>query len=344
MIDQRPQDDSRAGPACPVCATSNAGGYAVATDRLFGVAPGRYCLHHCRLCGCIFQHPLPDRMALASFYPRRYWWAADGPSGFAATLSRMERRYREFVGRDHVRFLQHCARGGGRGRSLLDIGCGNGTFLHLARQRGFIPHGMDLSEHAVAAARAQYNLTVHCGDIGSDLWQARAFDFITMFHVLEHLPEPRQALEYAHGLLKPDGSLILQVPNAASLQARAFGARWYGLDVPRHLINFTPRSLGMLLDQAGFSWQIVQRFSLRDNPASIASSLALRLDPIGRRGRGKATNPVAAGAFELMYFGLFLLALPPAWIESILGHGGTIWIRAKRASRQAALITKLRDH
>ena len=246
-----------------------------------------------------------------------------------ATLSGIRRR-------DHVRFLQRCARGGGRQAALLDIGCGSGTFLHLARQRGFDAHGMDVSEQAVAVARAQYDLAVHCGDIGSDLWQARAFDFITMFHVLEHLPDPRQALDYAHGLLKPDGSLILQVPNAASLQARAFGARWYGLDVPRHLINFTPRSLGLLLDQAGFSWRIVQRFSLRDNPASIASSLAMRLDPIGRRGRGKATNPVAAAAFELMYFGLFLLALLPAWIESILGHGGTIWVRAKRATRQAA--------
>ena len=338
MTDNRPRDGSRAGPVCPVCATSDTGCYAVATDRLFGIAPGSYCLRHCRSCGCIFQHPLPEPVALASFYPRRYWWSADARPGLAAALGKLERVYREFVGRDHVRFLQHCARGNRSGRSLLDIGCGTGTFLHLARQRGFVPHGMDVSEHAVAAARAQYHLPVQRGDIGSDLWPAHAFDFITMFHVLEHLPEPQHALEYAHGLLKPEGSLILQVPNAASLQARAFGPRWYGLDVPRHLINFTPRSLGLLLDRAGFSWQIVRRFSLRDNPASIASSLAVRLDPIGRRGRGKATHAVAAGAFELMYFGLFLLALLPAWIESLLGRGGTIWVHARPAARQAAWI------
>ena len=189
---------------------------------------------------------------------------------------------------------------------------------------------MDASEHAVAAARGQYDLPVKRGDIGSDLWREHAFDFITMFHVLEHVSQPRQALEYARDLLQPDGRLILQVPNAASLQARTFGARWYGLDVPRHLINFTPRSLGLLLDQAGFSWQMVSRFSLRDNPAAIASSLAIRLDPIGRRGRGKGANAMVEGALELIYLGLFLLALPPAWMESALGRGGTIWVLARR--------------
>jgi len=334
MIDVRFQADPHVVPACPVCGTSDTGWYAVATDRLFGIAAGRYGLYRCGRCGCIFQHPLPDQAAIESFYPRRYWWAADGQSGSAAALGRLERVYREFVCRDHVRFLRHCAHGSGRGRSLLDIGCGNGTFLHLARQRGFIPHGMDVSEHAVAAARSQYDLPVQCGGIGSGLWQAHAFDFVTMFHVLEHVPAPRQALEYAHGLLKPDGTLILQVPNTASLQARAFGPCWYGLDVPRHLINFTPRALGLLLDQAGFTWQIVRRFSLRDNPASIASSLAVRLDPIGRRGRSKAGNAIVEGALELIYLGLFLLALPPAWAESVVGRGGTIWALARRRAVQ----------
>jgi len=333
MIEECPGDGSGVGPACPICATSGAGFYAAATDRLFGIAAGSFQLRCCRSCGCIFQHPLPDSSALASFYPRQYWWSADPRSGFSATLGKIERVYREFVGLDHVRFLQRCARASGRGRSLLDIGCGNGTFLHLARRRGFVPHGMDRSEHAVAAARAQYDLPVRQGDIGSDLWQGHSFDFITMFHVLEHLPAPGKALEYASGLLKPGGSLILQVPNASSLQARAFGARWYGLDVPRHLINFTPRSLGMLLDRAGLSWKIVRRFSLRDNPASLASSVAMRLDPIGRRGRGKATNAIVEGALELMYLGLFLLALPPALLESIFGRGATIWVRAKRGER-----------
>jgi len=319
------------GPECPICGASSAGRFAVASDRLFGIAPGSFHLHRCLSCGCIFQHPLPEPATLTSFYPQEYWWAENERSRFSIVLGRMERAYREFVALDHVRFLQRCTTRGSRGRTLLDIGCGSGTFLHLARRHGFVPHGMDVSARAVALAQAQYHLPVRQGDIGSDVWQGCDFDFVTMFHVLEHLPDPRKALAYAGRLLKPAGSLILQVPNAASFQARLFGPRWYGLDVPRHLINFTPQSLVRLLEQAGFSGEVEYRFSLRDNPASLASSLAIGLDPIGRRGRGKRASAIVEGALEFFYFGLVLLALPPALIESLCGRGGTIWVHARRA-------------
>lgn len=330
MTGERLSGKADAGPACPICGTSSAGKYAIASDRLFGIAPGNFPLHRCISCGCIFQHPLPEPATIASFYPQEYWWADKERSKFSAVLGKMERAYREFVALDHVRFLERCATRNGTGRTLLDIGCGSGTFLHLARRHGFAPHGMDVSARAVALAQEQYDLPVRQGDIGSDVWQGRDFDFVTMFHVLEHLPDPRTALAYAGGLLKPGGSLILQVPNAASFQARLFGTRWYGLDVPRHLINFTPQSLVLLLKQAGFSGKVVRRFSLRDNPASLASSLAIGLDPIGRRGRGKRANVMLEGALESLYFGLVLLALAPALVESLCGKGGTIWVQARR--------------
>jgi 2-polyprenyl-3-methyl-5-hydroxy-6-metoxy-1,4-benzoquinol methylase len=319
------------GPICPICAHAGAVMYAASADRLFGIAPGRYLLHRCRHCGCIFQHPLPDVTVLSAFYPEQYWWSGGERTGLSRVFGRLERGYREFVARDHVRFLLRCAGGAGRGRSLLDIGCGSGTFLHLSRKRGFAAHGMDMSERAVAAARQQYDLAVRRGDIGGEVWKGHGFDFITMFHVLEHHPDPKEALRYAAGLLNPGGSLILQVPNTASLQGRLFGARWYGLDVPRHLINFTPRAFAVLLDQTGLAHRIVRRFSLRDNPAALASSIAVWLDPIGRRGRGR--QGIGEGALELLYFGLFLLALPPALIESLLGYGATIWVHAQRAGR-----------
>jgi SAM-dependent methyltransferase len=304
----------------------------VARDRLFGVAAGEFRLYRCPFCKCIFQFPMPEPAAMASFYPDQYWWSERQRTGLSQALSRMERGYREFVARDHVRLLAQCI-GAAGGRSLLDIGCGSGTFLHLARRYGMVPHGMDVSARAVAEARAQYGLPVRQGIIGSDVWKGREFDVITMFHVLEHLPDPDRALAFAGELLRPGGSLILQVPNSASLQARVFGARWYGLDVPRHVINFTPESIALLLRRAGFSASVIRRFSLRDNPTSLASSLAPGLDPIGRRGRGKHRNALLEGALELVYFGLVLMALPPAWMESACGLGGTIWIHAHQPDR-----------
>jgi 2-polyprenyl-3-methyl-5-hydroxy-6-metoxy-1,4-benzoquinol methylase len=286
----------------------------------------------CKSCGVIFQHPLPTNDATAGFYPREYWWSENAAQSgrCARRFRKLEKAYREFVVSDHVRFLAGCAQDNpGGGRLLLDIGCGNGTFLHAAQSRGFRPHGMDASARAVEIAETQYGIPVRQGEIGGKAWDGSRFDFVTMFHVLEHLPDSRLALRYARELLRPGGTLIIQIPNIASAQARLFGRYWYGLDVPRHVINFTPKALSLLLEEMGFEFQIVSRFSLRDNPASIASSMVPWLDPVRRKGRCADSNPMASGLLEIVYLGFFLLALPAAYIESTLGFGATIWAWAR---------------
>ncbi len=324
--------------ACPVCRSDRTAYHASARDRIFRVAPGCFELHRCSGCGCVFQHPIPDGARLASFYPQEYWWSGGGGSGapIARLVQRLERSYREFVASDHVRFLERCARGRPPGRRrLLDIGFGSGTFLELAAHRGFAVHGMDISETAVRLVRERSGLDVRQGDIGSDSWAGQRFDFVTMFHVLEHLPDPARGIEYAVSLLNPDGSAIVQVPNIASLQAKVFGLRWYGFDVPRHIVNFSPRALRVLLDRAGLGIVRAARFSLRDDPAALASSLAPGLDPMRRkRNRGRKRAFVEAAA-EIAYFALVLGALVPAALAGAAGRGATIWIQARRRDRQS---------
>jgi 2-polyprenyl-3-methyl-5-hydroxy-6-metoxy-1,4-benzoquinol methylase len=320
-------------PGCPICAAAQSSYFASGHDRLFGLVPGSFPLYRCGNCRCIFQSPLPVDAQLAGFYPDDYWWSGQRPQrGLARQIQHLERIYREFVIRDHTRFLLRCARGTPSGRgTLLDIGCGSGSFLSAAARVGFTCFGMDRSAHAVEAA-SKAGIEVRQGDIGSGTWGDRRFDFVSLFHVLEHLTDPRSALISVEKFLAPGGSLIIQVPNVDSLQARLFGARWYGLDVPRHLINFSPAALERVLAESGF--QIVARaqFSLRDNPASIASSLFPSLDPIGRRGRFRRSGPVSAAMLEFLYLGFFLASVPPALLESLLGRGGTIWVSARRRS------------
>ncbi len=280
----------------------------------------------------MYLDPIPTESALAGFYPTEYWWSGDTTtaSRFARIFQKLERAYRNFVIAGHVRFLESCARKNGAGeKTLLDIGCGSGAFLQTAQSRGFIPHGMDQSARAVEVVRKQYGYPMRQGGIGQNVWEGQRFDFVTMFHVLEHLPDPRLGLAYAGSLLKPGGTLLVQVPNIRSLQARLFGSRWYGVECPRHVISLSPRALGLLLGEMGFEYQLVSRFSLRDNPASIVSSLVPWLDPIGRKGRQSKSGPVVNGLLEIAYFGLFLLALPAAYLESALGMGGTIWAYAR---------------
>jgi SAM-dependent methyltransferase len=184
---------------------------------------------------------------------------------------------------------------------------------------------MDQSARAIEIAQKQYGIPARKGTIGSGIWDDCRFDFVTMFHVLEHLTDPRLGLRSACELLQHGGILIIQVPNISSAQARLFGNFWYGLDVPRHVINYTPKALGFLLREAGLEFRIVPRFSLRDNPAAIASSLAPWLDPVRRKGRRRNSSPIWDGAMEIAYLGLVLLALPAAFLENAFGLGGTLW-------------------
>lgn len=323
-----PTSESSTDVGCPICLAHEFKALSPGRDRLFGLAPGTFLLFRCVSCDCIFQHPFPDDAALPGFYPQDYWWSegAASENRWARLFQGLEKAYREFVVADHVRFLDSCARQYSvAGRKLLDIGCSSGTFLHVAQSRGYMPHGMDRSAKAVEIANNQYGYDIREGGIGDTIWGDQRFDFVTMFHVLEHLTDPRLGLEYAGDLLKSDGILIIQVPNVSSIQARIFGNSWYGLDVPRHVINYAPKALSHLLRQTGFDFRLISRFSLRDNPASVASSLVPWLDPIRRKGRRLNSHPILSGAMEAAYFALYLLALPPAYLESVFGMGGTIW-------------------
>src|SRR5262249_32152577 len=81
---------------------------------------------------------------------------------------------------------------------------------------------------------------------------AGSCSIVTLFHVLEHVPDPAEFLGAAGAIVAPGGSLVVQVPNARCLQAALLGRRWAGYDVPRHLVNFTPALLRRVVDSAGF--------------------------------------------------------------------------------------------
>jgi SAM-dependent methyltransferase len=152
-----------------------------------------------------------------------------------------------------------------------------------------------------------------------------------MFHVLEHLPQPQIDLAAAYRVLHPQGRLIVQVPNAASWQFAVLGSSWNGLDVPRHLHNFRESDLTALLAKAGFSVIRRKHFSLRDNPAGLATSLAPSLDPMARRVRQRVESPAARIARDLVYFGLTAAAVPFALLEAAFGRGSTIMLEARKS-------------
>jgi len=198
------------------------------------------------------------------------------------------------------------------------------------RQRGFHAIGLDNSREAAAIAWKQQSVPALCALLEQAPLPAGSLAGLTMFHVLEHLYDPPAYLAAAHRLLAPDGRLVVQVPNAASWQFRLLGSSWNGVDVPRHLFDFRARDVEKLLTQCGFEVLRRKYFSLRDNPAGLASSLAPSLDPMARRVRRVSESGAARLARDLVYFALVIASLPFAVAEAACRAGSTVMIEARR--------------
>ena len=189
-------------------------------------------IHSCESCGLGITVPQPPDLTpyYKNYYGQRH--------GFTAAF-RAKRR------------LSLVAKVTGRkGGRLLDIGCGDGHFLALARDAGFRVTG---TERNPELAR-RHELEVF--ESLNECRHAGPFDCVTLWHSLEHMEDPQGVLAHAKSLLRPEGYLLIAVPDAAGVQARFFGRHWLHLDVPRHLYHFTRRALNQLLALENF--QVLQ--------------------------------------------------------------------------------------
>jgi len=139
-----------------------------------------------------------------------------------------------------------------RGR-LLEVGCSYGGFLAEARRDGWDVTGIELSETAASYARDQLSLRVLSGSVQDQLQKlGEPYQVVTLFHVIEHVPDPVQLLEMCRRLIKPKGMLVLKTPNVASFIARLTGASWHWVSPPAHLYLYSPNTLSLLLEKSGY--------------------------------------------------------------------------------------------
>lgn len=310
---------------CPACESREARILFEATDRLYQTTRKRFRVIECRYCRLLRLDPRPAPGELSRYYPDNYWFFEGRDAA-----SRLAEAYRRFVLRDHVRFVRRALEGCGEDGLVLDVGCGGGLFLAMLRDGGQRVAGLDFSCDAAIVAWRRQAVPVVCASLARAPFAPASCAAVTMFHVLEHLYDPASYLEAAHRLLKPEGRLVVQVPNASSWQFFLLGENWSGLDVPRHLIDFRQRDLEVLLDQCGFEIVRFKHFSLRDNPAGFATSLAPGLDPMARRVRRIAESPRQAMAKNLLYFALTAGCLPFALMEAACGRGATVMVEARK--------------
>lgn len=301
---------------CVVCGSVGRALYTELEDQLFGIA-GRWCMVMCsnRRCGTLWLDPAPLPADLGQAYATYYthqagateepWWRRDDIDTFAywwlgyprpthldsygALRFTLLPKLRERALFSRL-YLRHIANG-----RLLDIGCGAGEQMAMMRHVGWDVQGIDIDPAAAAIARAA-GLAVRVGDLLSADFEGQSFDALTLVHVIEHLPDPRAYLKRARALLKPGGRLVIVTPNARSLGHRIYGRFWRGLEPPRHLALFTPRSLSAMCRSEMFD-VVVCRASARDAEPMLAASHALKSN--GIRGAGSNVMPSPPQQFEL---------------------------------------------
>lgn len=235
--------------ACPICGTE----HIRTIDAVSNIC-------ECEPCGYVFDNPRPTIEELVAFYSQ--------PAKYDSWLS--EEQARDQLWKRRLKQVLSVTKPG----SLLDVGAGIGQFLDLARPHFSSVSGTEVSESAIQIARKKYGLELMRGEIHTVDFGTTQFDNITVFHVLEHVPNPRLVIERCERLLPTGGVLVIAVPNdVQSLRARTKRfLRTVGvpkfrktgrLGLPKlvldgslseiHLSHFTPVALKRLVEKLGFS-------------------------------------------------------------------------------------------
>jgi SAM-dependent methyltransferase len=222
-------------------------------ERALRFQDGPFQVVQCSGCGLVYVTPRLQGQALLDVYDEGYWKSKNPKQRGYADYARESALYlKTFRKRLALvsRWLPERAR-------ILDVGCAAGYFLRVMQQAGHDVHGVELSQAiAVEAVKALGADRVHIGLLDDAVvamdYQPRSFDLVTMWDVVEHVPEPQPVLRKLRELVKPGGRLLLETQNVASRWARLLGSRWHHYKHDEHLYHFTPDTIRRLLGDCGF--------------------------------------------------------------------------------------------
>lgn len=207
--------------------------------------PDRFDYFECTNCGLCFQKIKRGQDKQSKFYDNETYWSQDLEN--LKKSGKLEKLIRQKFGNIYDFILSKKKNG-----SIFDIGTGSGAFLSMFNQKEWKTYGFDVSKSAALIAKKHYGLKIKVLRNFMNYKVKEKFDFVTMLNSLEHVRYPNKYLKKAKELLKENGYLIIQVPNFASLGSLIFRTKWYPLQPGRHLYNFNPRNIRILLESIGF--------------------------------------------------------------------------------------------
>ena len=294
----RPKPDCRDAIAteavvnCEFCRGSSQPIYQGLTDRLSDI-PGKWNFLKCG-CGLVWLSPRPVPTDIWKAYQayftheeKQVWYRvmldkarrglyasavsgygdlADGPTWrlIGAAMSLVPAlKERALMGTMHL--------DGKRRGKLLDVGCGNGTFLARMREAGWDVLGIEPDPLAVKQAREQNGIEVIAGSLESANLAESSFDAVTLSHVIEHVYDPVALLTSCRRLLVPGGLVTILTPNVESFGHTTFASSWFALDPPRHLFLFSSKTLRTCCERSGLQVRMLRTSSRMGYLISYAS-------------------------------------------------------------------------
>ena len=237
---------------CPVCSCESLGRTTNVTDH--SISGKSFSIVECGACQFAFTSPRPDQQHIGVFYQSdTYISHTNSNKTWRDKINQLSRQW--MVRRKHKAIHKYHPHG-----QLLDIGCGTGDFLAHQMSRGYLVTGVEPNLTARESAIAAHAIPVFPQiDLVPALEQ---FQVVTMWHVLEHVPEIRSTLKQVFARLADRGIFVIAVPDRESWDAKHYGPFWAAYDVPRHFWHFRQQDLFRLLKEHGFELVTTRRMWL----------------------------------------------------------------------------------
>jgi len=259
-------------------------------------------LMQCAECKLVFVGQRPEAHELYALYDESYFENDEsGTVGYSHYIKDEANIRKTFARRLHK--LEQFVRPG----RLLDVGCAAGFFLDEAHKHGWQVQGVDVSNFAARYARERFGYDVRQGSLLEQDFPKNTYELVTMWDVIEHVPDPKAYIEQVAALLKTGGVIALATPDVDSLPARLTGTRWVGYKLSEeHVYYFSKRTLSRMLESAGFEIVRVRHVGkyvtlrLFLDRLSMYSPLLARLLSFGERAFKLSERSLLVNPFDII--------------------------------------------